>query len=175
MEYEGSTISTRADRFLALGPSRIRDPVELRVDIFAQVLPNFVRHLQKNLDHFRIELSFRPLVDLDAGCVQGLRRPVDTVGGNGIQRVGDGKDARPQWNFLTLQAARITAAIEALLVRVHNLGSLSNKWDLLDDLVAMIGMLFHDRHFFGLKLSGLVQDLVGNGYFSDIVQKSAAS
>src|ERR1035437_10784788 len=144
----------RAD--LGLGP-RGGYPVDLGVNFVAQILPNIFRHFEKHFHHFGIKLLSGPLVDLDFGSVQRLLRPVNPVGGDRIQRVGDGEDASPEGNLFSLQAARITTAVEPLLVRVHDLGGLCQKWNFLHDLITVVGVLLHDRHFVGLEFSRLLQ------------------
>ena len=57
---------------------------------------------------------------------------------------------------------------------VHDLGRLREKRNLLDDLIAVIGVLLHDRHFIGFEFARLVQNLVGNGHLADVMQKGSA-
>ena len=65
----------------------------------------------------------------------GLCRAIGAVGGHGIERVSNGKDARAERNLVTLQAAWIALAVKALLVRVNNFRRLDQKGDVLQKIL----------------------------------------
>ena len=88
-------------------------------------------HAEENLHHFRIELAARPPFDLLAGRGQGLRRTVRTVGGYGVERIGDRENACAQRNLFAFQAARIAGSVVLFLMGVDDLGSFREKWNLL--------------------------------------------
>src|SRR5215831_17560725 len=88
----------------------------LAFDFAAQILPNVVWHLEEDFDNFRIELASRPAQDFRFRRLERLGRTIRAIRGDGIQRVGNRKDARPEGDFPALQAAGIAGAVEALLV-----------------------------------------------------------
>src|SRR6266700_7046798 len=152
MDFGRSTVPTFANG-LAPGASGMRDAVDLVVNFLAQIVPDFIWHLEKHLYNFGVELPPGPLRNLFPRSLQRLFRPVNPIGGDCIQRVCNREDASPEGNLFSLQGARITTAVEPFLMGVHNLGGLRQKWNLLHDLITMVGVLLHDRHLVGLELS----------------------
>ena len=107
----------------ALGVGRISKRIALRVNLPSQILENFVRHLQKYFHYLRVELPSRPGLYLFARRSQSPRRPVRTIGDDGVQSIRDRKYPRPQRNFVPLQPPRIARPIEMFLVRINNLAN----------------------------------------------------
>src|ERR1700680_4460062 len=96
-------------------------------DILAERKPKLFRLGQENLDDLGIELRAGALADFLAGGGDGQGLAIGAVGGHGVERVCHRENARPQGNLLTLEAARITRAVEELLVGEDDLGSLARK------------------------------------------------
>src|SRR5579863_977939 len=105
---------------LCLGASRIVQGITLRIDLPAQVFPYLVRHVEKDLNHFGIKLPPGPLRDLLPCGLQRLSRPVNPVGCDGVERVGNRENARSERDLFSLQVPRIAGAVETFLVGIHN-------------------------------------------------------
>jgi hypothetical protein len=58
---------------------------------------------------------------LRAGLIERKGPAVGTVGGHGVERVGDGEDARTEWDSLAALATRIAGAVEGLLMGIDDL------------------------------------------------------
>src|ERR1700722_5072333 len=86
----------------APGPCGIRHPVDLRVNFLAQILPDILRHFEKDSYHVGIELPTGPIVDLFLGRLKCLLGPVNPIRSDGVERIGDGEDARSEGNLLSL-------------------------------------------------------------------------
>jgi hypothetical protein len=57
-----------------------------------------------------------------------------------LHHVRHRQDARLEQDFLAFEAPRITAAVHPLMVLAHDLGDRPRKIDVLEDLVALLGM-----------------------------------
>src|SRR5207245_7435756 len=102
-------------------------------------------------DDLGIELASGP--DLDFFFRDGKRSAgtIRAIGTDRVERVGDGKDARTQWNLLAFQAARIPGAIKFLLVGVDNLGGLLQERNALEHVVAVERVLLHHSNLLGCE------------------------
>src|SRR5579872_913043 len=170
---DGSQFSLQLTR-LALGPSGVRHARNLRINVFPQPIPDILRYLEERFDYIWIKLPAAPAGDFVACCLVALLRSIDAVDRHGIQRIGYRKDSCSERNFLSLQAARITCTVVALLVRIDDVTSINQKRDLLHDLVSLIAVLLHDGHLVGSQLAGLSKDGIRNCQLTDVVEKCAA-
>ena len=93
-----------------------------------------------------IELATGPEFDFLAGGVKRLCGPVPSVHGHGVEGVGNGEDARTEWNLVALQATGIAVSVVMLLMGVNDLSRLRQKGNSGDDLEALVAVLLHLRH-----------------------------
>ena len=107
-------------------------------------------------------------------CGEGGSFAIGAVGGHGVERVGDGEDARAERDLFAAEAAWIAGAIEALLVGVDDFGGFAEEGDFADHFVAALAVLAHDGHFFGVEPAGFEKDAVGGGDLADVVEEGAA-
>src|SRR5437660_375944 len=91
----------------ALGAGGVGEALHLAINFLAQVGPDFLVHIEENLDDFGIELPPRPARNFSARRGQRLRRAVGAIGSDGIERVGDGEHAGTQRNLIALEATRV--------------------------------------------------------------------
>src|SRR2546426_766422 len=97
-------------------PARLSDLrllIALAFEFQPEVIPYHGRHFQEDAHDFRIELLPRETGNLFPGCLQRLGRAILPLGGDGVERMSDGKDPGAQGNFLALEAPRISAAVIA--------------------------------------------------------------
>src|SRR5260370_27017838 len=93
---ESGSMETAAGktRALASGAGGIGDAGYLAVDIFAEVVPDFLRHFQKYTDDFGIELPAGPLLDLGLCGVKRVLRSIRAILHECVERIRDGKEGR---------------------------------------------------------------------------------
>src|SRR5882762_11811768 len=154
---------------------RVTELVNLIVNLPAQIVPDMVGHSQESGHHVGIKLAPGEALDFLLGGLQTLLGTVGAIRGDGIERVGNGEDTGAQGNFLATQTARISRAIPFFLVGINDVGSLGQKWNFAQHLIAVVTVLAHDADFFSRERSRLAQDAVRNGHFADVMQESAAS
>src|SRR6478609_4156723 len=110
MDYGRSKVPTFANG-LASGARRMRNVVNLILNLVAQVIPNVVWHLEKHLYYFGIKLAPSPFRNFLTRSAQRLLWSINSIGGDGIQRIGDREDASPKGNFFTFQTSRIASTV----------------------------------------------------------------
>ena len=98
-------------------------------------------------------------------------RPIRTVGGHCVVRVGDVDDAGRERSFLTDEAMRISGAVPILMMQFHSAEVWSKAMHSLQDLAADLGMLTNSAQILAGKLSRTLQNIIGNPDFSDVVQQ----
>src|SRR5438445_996891 len=121
----------------------------------------------------RVELTTRKMANRLARRLKRGGATIGPVGGDGIQRVCYGKDARAQKNFFSFEAARIAAAVGALVMREDNLGDVRKKGDVLDEVEPDLYVPLHQSALVCSERTRLEQDAVGDSELSDIMQISA--
>ncbi len=101
---------------------------------------------------------------------------VGSLGGERVEHVGDGDNAPLQGNRLARQSARISAAVEFLVMRPGDQGGQVEQARLAfaQDLVALLGMRAHDHQLGVVEPPGLEQDVIGNGDLADVVHGGGA-
>jgi len=122
-----------------------REVVVLPGDFRAQLEPQLIRDLQIDLDNCGIELRSRAADNLFARRVEGPRDAIGPVAGDGVKRIGNGEDSRPDGNGGIPQPAGVAASVVVFLVRVHDFCGLSEEWNLAQHLVAARAVLAHER------------------------------
>src|SRR5271170_6403249 len=95
----------------------------------AQVGPGLFRQREEDLDDLGVELLEGAANYLFGSGGERGCSAVRTVGGHGVERVGDGEDAGAERNLFTAKTARVAGAIEALLVGVDDLGGFAEEGD----------------------------------------------
>src|SRR5580692_7717177 len=158
---------------VAFGAGGVADGIGLAVDLAADVFEDLVRHLEKDLDHLGIKLAAGPGLNLLAGFAESSGGTIRAVGDDGIEGIGNGENARAEWNFIALETAGIAAAVEVFLVGINDVASFGEEGNFLEHLVAVVAMLAHDLFFFLVQLSGFEQNAIGNGDLANVVKKRA--
>src|SRR5207245_10905286 len=118
----------------------------------------------------RVELTTRKMANRLARRLKRGGATIGPVGGDGIQRVCYGKDPRAQKNFFSFEAARIAAAVGALVLREDNLGDVRKKGDVLDEAEPDLYVALHQSALGCSESTRLEQDAVGGSVLSDFMQ-----
>ena len=66
----------------------------------------------------------------------GRPPPIGAVGHDGLHRIRDRENPRPQWNLLANQPLGVARAVRVFLTRQHDLGSRSQKTHLANGIVS---------------------------------------
>ncbi len=125
----------------------------------------------EDVDHLRIELGAGVVAQLMKGLGVGQCRAVGPVVDHGVVRIGDRDDARADRDLVALQAVRVAASVEALVVVEHHRDGLAQARRLLQDDLADAGMLADRLPLLVAERGGLVEDLVGDGDLAEIVEE----
>ena len=96
----------------------------------------------------------------------------------GVIDVGNGHQPAGQRDRLALQAAGVTAAVEAFVVRAADLLGAAEKsrvlprhlFEVADDRLAVEGVLLHEGEFLWREPAGLQQNAVRDAHLADIVE-----
>ena len=122
--------------------------------------PSFVaklfERLQKAVRELRVELASTAATDFGDCDVVVERFPIGAVARHRVIGVRDGDDARDQWHVIPLQSERVAEAVPALVVQVHARNERMEKLDRLQDVAAVLRMLFEGLVFLLRELAGLV-------------------
>ena len=137
--------------------------------IFGDGCPSDFRNVQKHASHLRVEMSPAKLTNSFFREFERSSALIRPLGGDGVQSVSNGENPRAQENCLSLEAARVAAAVKPLMVHEDNFGGIREKRDVLDQLEPDLRMLLHELPFFGGQRSRLEQDAVGHAKFSNVV------
>ena len=99
------------------------------------------------------------------------RRAVATIHGQGIEAVDDGDDAPGQWDVGSGQAARVAAAVPALVMRQRHLGRQAKQRDARStkDLGAHLRMAVHHGALRRREGAGLLQHGVGDADLAHVM------
>src|SRR6185312_15858611 len=143
-------------------------------DTAAKIDPEGLRDAQEDLDDFGVELVTAATGDLKAGLGEVTSLAVGAIGSNGVEGIGDGEDARAERNLLSAKTARVAGAVVGFLMRVDDLGRLTQERDFAHHLIAAHAVLAHDGALVWSELAGLEQNTVGDGDLADVVQECAA-
>src|SRR6516225_5831146 len=132
------------------------------------------RDRHKHFDYFRVELATGAALDFFARVRHWQRPAVRAVADHGIERIGDGEDARSERNLVSSQPARVAGAVVKLLVREHDFRGIAKKRDANQHVIAAFAMSAHDFLLVLVEGTGLSEDAVGNGHLADVVEKRGA-
>src|SRR4051812_25978073 len=81
----------------------------------------------------------------DAQTVQGIvGHLVRTVGGNRIERVRDGDDARQHRNLFAVQTVRIASAVQSFMMQLNSRQHLAQLFNRTQDVRSLSSLSFHD-------------------------------
>ena len=100
-------------------------------------MPQLVRNLEKDLHHRRIELRAGAAQNLFPRHVEAARLAIRAVTGDGVQRIGNRKNARANRNPPRATAG-IATAVEVFLVRKDNLGRFAEKRNLAQNVIPRV-------------------------------------
>src|SRR5207245_6453800 len=121
----------------------------------------------------RVELTTRKMANRLARRLKRGGATIGPVGGDGIQRVRYGKQPRAQKNFFSFEAARIAAAVGALVMREDNLGDVRKKGDVLDEAEPDLYVPLQQSALVCSERTRLEQVALGASELFDIMQMSA--
>src|ERR1700675_5099429 len=107
----GVTSSTRGYALLQLRKRRAGSVRIRPIDVFPQVFPDIVGHVEEHLDDLGIELPAGPEFDFRARGFKGLRVTVGTVRGHGVEGVGDWEHTCAERNLIALQSSGIAKCV----------------------------------------------------------------
>src|SRR5207247_10169114 len=133
-------------------------------------LPGLLWNFQKHLDDFRVELAIGLSLNLFVSRGKGQSAPIRAVGGHSVKGIRDGKNPRPDGDFLAHQPLRIAFAFVALLVSQDDFGGRRDKGDAADQVVPYSRVRLHNGRFLIRQLAWLEQYGIRDANLSDIVQ-----
>src|SRR5258706_9889437 len=87
----------------------------------ASAILSISNHFQEYFHHLRIEVFSRLFLDEFVSLLFTPCRTIGAIAGDCIPNIHDCKEARYLWNLLTLQTARIAAAIPFFVMSVRNI------------------------------------------------------
>ena len=96
---------------------------------------------------------------------------VGAVGGHGVERVGDGDDARHQRDLIALQSVGIAVAVHVFVVQFDARQHVLQLRDRAHDVGALGGVLLHQFEFLGGERAGLLQHAIVHADLADVVQQ----
>jgi hypothetical protein len=144
-------------------------------EVFPQLDPVLFWDGEEDFDHFGIELGAGTAADFIARMAHRKSFAVGAVADHGVEGVGDGEDARSEWNFFAAEAAGITGAVKEFLVGENDFGGIAEKGNARQDVVADFAVSAHDLFFVVVERAGFAEDGIGNGHFADVVKECGAS
>src|SRR5574340_823957 len=129
---------------------------------------------RESVDQRFVEVGSAPFEQL-AERIRGLHPfAVAAVGGDGVVYVDDGRHLAVQRDFIPLEAERIAAAIEALVVLRRDFQRKpGHAGGLFQDLAAVHDVGFHDPQFVVGQPAGFVENFIRHLHFAHIVQQAA--
>jgi hypothetical protein len=139
----------------------------------AQLVPLLARDAPERRHHLRVELPPRELFQLGDRHFVRASRAIDAVARDRVEGVGDGEDARVEVDLFGAQAARVTRPVPLLVVLPDDARRPFQKFDALQNLLAVHGVTAHVHPFLRAELRGLVQDGVRHADLADVVQERA--
>src|SRR5919198_3479387 len=98
---------------------------------------------------------------------------VGTVGGYGVQSVGNGEDPGTERDFLALESARVAGSVPALLVGVDDLSGVLQEGDFAHYLISQLAVLAHLLDLFRVERARFPQYRIADGHLADVVQEGA--
>src|SRR5260370_38876531 len=102
---------------------------EGRAEVLSQIHPVLLRDGHEHVDDRRVKLAAGAALNLFAGMGHRQGSAVGPVADHGIERIGDGKDARAERNLITVQSPGVTRAVKKLLVCEHDFPGIAQKRD----------------------------------------------
>jgi hypothetical protein len=105
------------------------------------------------------------------GEIEIHRGLIGAVGGDGIEGIGHGDDARHQRNLIGCKAVGVAGAVEAFVMQFDAGQHFFQLGDGTHDVGAFHRVLLHEVEFFVGELAGLFEDAVIHPDFSHVVQQ----
>lgn len=109
-------------------------------------------------------------MDFGEGDLDRKSLAVGAVAGHGVVGVGYSKDPGDDVDIFSGEFVGVAAAVVALVVAANSGEAVAELWDLEDDLFAEFGVGFDHVELFVGKSAGLLEDVVGDADFADIVE-----
>ena len=128
---------------------------------------------QKSIDHLAVELNAGDRGDFLARAGVGLTATVRAVADDRVVGVGHGEDACSQRNVFAKQAARVTAAIDPLVVILHDGERAREHRNFGEQSGAKIGVPSKLEPLVGRQRTGLLDDGFANAEHACVVQEGA--
>ena len=132
-----------------------------------------LHRVREGLDHARIEARAGKALDLLDDVVELHRLLIRPVRGHGVERVGDGHDARLHRDLLAAQAVGIAAAAPFLVVVLHARDDVDELCHAAHDGRPFDGMSLHHFELVIAQRTGLAKDAVVDADLADVVQQRA--
>src|SRR6476469_2871198 len=120
-----------------------------------------------------VELGAGAGEDLVDRVVERAAEPVRAVARDGVDRVGDGEDARPQRDLVRPEAGRVAAAVPALVVVEHDVERAVEERDRVEDPGARLGVAAHEGPLAVVERPRLLEHGVGDRELPDVVQQES--
>ena len=105
------------------------------------------------------------------GGIQAKGWPIRAMGTHGLDHIGHGENLGLKQDLLVGQPARITRSIQMFMVLIDNIRHRPGKGDVLEDIVADLGMALDDRPLLGGEPGRFGEILRGQGDLADIMEQ----
>jgi hypothetical protein len=105
----------------------------------------------------------------------GMPGAIGPVGGQGVETIGDGEDARVKRDSISGEAVGVSLAVHPLVMPSGDGHGFGKTGDGLKDAHANVDVITHDVHFLGGEFAGLIEDFGGNSNLADVMQEAAAA
>src|SRR3982751_5529808 len=102
-------------------------------------------------------------------------RLVGPCGAQRIVYVDDLQDARQQRNLIAPKSIRVSAAVGVFVVMPNDRQHQPQGLQWLADVLSRDRVTLHDLPFFGSQVAPLLQNLVGDSDFAEIVQVTSTT
>ena len=125
---------------------------------------------QESGDRFRIQTLAGEILNNFESLFGSMSMLVRTIGGEGIESIGDGNHARQKRNLVSCEAVGVAAAIERFVMQFDAGEHLSQLSDRAQNVCALGGVRFHHFEFFGGKSSRFLEDAVFDADLAYVVK-----
>ena len=131
-------------------------------------------HAAQRVHALRVQAGAGLGVELGKGVGGGARAAVGTVGGEGVEHIGDREDAHLQRQALTGETVRVAGAVDPLVMVLDELEHQGMEAAQLGEEGAPVcGMALHDVELLVREAGGLLEHLGRHGELADVVQEPA--
>src|SRR5438067_2536281 len=99
--------------------------------------------------------------------------PIGAVGSHSVVSIGDGDDARKEWDLVPHEPVRIAVSVDPFMMMSHYRSNFTIVVDLPQDPLADGGVLFHLAALIKGERSGLLEKTRGEPDLPNIVHQAA--